>query len=268
MVAILDLDSIAYAIGNGVKLLDETGEPRREEGRFVYREKTEQELQESADEILKSILSGCKATHYIGFIKGSNTTDKRKEVHAQYKENRKTTPPIWWPFVKADLIRRWGAHEANGFEVDDYVNATRLIVPDSIVCAIDKDLLGLEGVHYNWKKQEIVKVTKSEALYKFWSDMITGQSGDSIKGIPGRGVKFVTEFFSHLKEPSSSMYAVYVLGQYIKDFGESEGIYEFYRNYSALKILDYIPLFIPPAPIEVPGSIQQKDRPPESFFEN
>lgn len=67
--------------------------------------------------------------------------------------------------------------------------------------------------------------------------MITGQTGDGIKGIPGKGKVFADELLSScdligLKYPSV------VLNEYITQFGIDNGIEEFYKVYKCLKIVD------------------------------
>src|SRR5688572_4519682 len=129
-VAIIDLDSVAYAIGNGNKVLDETGQPLRENNKFVYVDKTEAELIQAAHFYMRSILSSGGFTHYIAYIKGNATTVKRVSINPNYKANRLKGPPTWWPIVKKTLLEDWGAIAAHDAEVDDYVNVARLLIPD------------------------------------------------------------------------------------------------------------------------------------------
>src|ERR1700751_351444 len=185
MIAVIDLDSVAFSIGHPNKVLDNNKEPIRKDNKFVYEDKTELELIKSADELMKSILNKGKFTGYIGFIKGKG--NYRYSINSEYKQNRPIESPKWWLFVKDYLIQQWKAIEVNGIEVDDAVNITRLQIPDSVIVAIDKDLLELEGLHYNWRKDEWVTTSKARAEYKFWQDMIVGQPADNIKGIPGSG---------------------------------------------------------------------------------
>jgi hypothetical protein len=167
-IAVIDIDSVAYAIGNPNKVLDEQGNPIKvlsDKGNMVFQyvEKTEEELKQSADYVMNDILTKCQATHYIGFIKGKNTITDRLVINPNYKQNRSKDQPKWWQAVKDYLITNWGVIEAHGAEVDDLVNITRLQLPDSFLVAIDGDLLGLEGNHYNWKTNEWITVTKEQA---------------------------------------------------------------------------------------------------------
>lgn len=247
-VAIIDLDSVAYSIGHPNKTLDDKGEPLRTMNKFVYIDKTEDELRNAAHYWMNKILTDTEATHYIAFIKGKNTISQRKEVADTYKSNRSKEQPKWWVFVKNYLIWEFRAIEVHNIEVDDAVNITRLQIPDSFICAMDKDLLGLEGNHYNWRKEEWIYITKVEATYKFWSDMICGQSGDGIKGLPGKGEKFAEKVLNSSKH-LEYIYECVVLSEYITHFGEYIGIKEFYKNYIQLKILDVCEGFEIPEPI-------------------
>lgn len=249
--AIIDLDSVCYSIGNGVKLLDDQGNPIREDGkRFVYRDKTTQELKDSADFYMNQLLKQGGFTHYIGYMKGEDTTSFRLAANPNYKGNRSKIEPSWWEFVQRDLFYRWECHYVHDIEVDDAVNITRLQLKDSFLCAIDYDLLGLEGTHYNWRTNRWITTTKEEAEYKFWADMICGQVGDNIKGLPDRGPAFVKKLFHNTTD--SQNYMTRVLTAYCIDLGEYEGIKEFHKNYISLKILESRPGFVTPEPIPIP----------------
>lgn len=262
MTAIIDLDSVAYAAGNGVKLVDANGVPIREDGkRFVYRDKTEEELIEAVDSVMENILNNSGADSYVAYIKGARTTDKRLSINPDYKAQRSQIPPRWWESVKQGFIRRWGAIEANDYEVDDFVLATKNMLKDSFIVAIDKDLLSLEGKHYNWKTQEWIEVSKVSASVKFWTDMVVGQPIDNIKGIPGRGPKFAENLFTW----AEVSIGVAVITEYVKHFGERKGIQEFYKNYMSLKLLDEIPE-LAPQPIPVPDHIKQIKPKMEDFL--
>lgn len=243
MIAILDTDSIMFAIGNGNKLLDEDKIPIKDiSGKFIYTDKTEEELVESTDWIMDDILTSCNADGYIAYIKGKNTTTERKLINPEYKANRPKESPKWWSFTKQYLIDKWKVIPADNYEVDDYVNVTLKMLPDSFIVAIDKDLLGLEGRHFNWRKKEWVEVTKKQEGYNFWASMITGDTADNIKGCAGKGIKFVEKWMT-----TYGTFDEYsVLNVYINHFGESEGIKQFYKNYFSLKIADKIEGFTVP----------------------
>ena len=250
------MDSIAYSLANPNKVLDKTGQPIKvlsDKGNMVfqYTEKTEEQLKLSADWIMNDILTKCGATHYIGFIKNVHTTQSRLAINPEYKANRKADAPPWWLFVKLYLHSVWDIQLANNAEVDDLVNITRLQLPDSFIVAVDGDLLGLEGTHYNWKTNEWITVTKEQANRKFFSDMICGQKGDNIHGLKGKGEKYVNQLFTKIIHQTDLEYAELVYSAYLTHYGNvKQATKEYYKNYFSLHILDQKEGFTIPEPIE------------------
>lgn len=175
-IAVIDGDSLLYTAFHPNKQLDEFGEPMRTEDgkKFLYSEKSEDEIMLSCDNLMRMVLENSKATHYLAFIKGKNTIANKLAVDPTYKQDRTKESPIMWGFTKKYFIEKHSAIEVNNIEVDDAVNIARLQIKDSFICAIDSDLLGLEGTHYNWKKGLWNTCTKQEETIKFWRDMITG----------------------------------------------------------------------------------------------
>ena len=250
-VAIIDLDSVTYSIGNPNKVLAENGEPLKQDGKFVYEEKSLEQLAESADFIMNKILTNCHCTHYIAYIKGKDTVKNKRLIDPNYKADRSKESPKWWDFVKGYLIENWNAIPVDNIEVDDACNITRLQISNSFIVCIDSDLLGLEGEHYKWRNKsdlsgEWITTTKKQAEYKFWSDMITGTHNNT-KGIPGKGEKYVEKLFNtdvievgdyNIPLGYVQSKSMTVLDKYINYFGEEEGINQFYANYKLIKILD------------------------------
>ena len=249
MTAVVDLDSVMFSIGNPNKVLGTDGQPLRRDNKFVYEDKTNEQLADSCEFIMNKILTNSKCTDYIAFIKGNNTTKSKRLIDPQYKMDRHGEAPKWWNFTKEYLIQNWRVVSVDNIEVDDAVNITRLQIPNSFICAIDSDLLGLQGTHYNWKKNELVgewiTTTAEQAEYKFWSDMITGTHNNT-KGIPKVGIVGARNI---LMESKPIQYKFAVLGAYVYHFGEELGIEEFYKNYKMIKILDKYEGFVIPEPI-------------------
>lgn len=246
-IAIIDLDSIIFTAFHPNKVLNELGEPIRKDNKFVYQDKSEEEIISSVNSLMTSILTKSKANSYIAFVKGKG--NYRYIINEDYKANRPKESPKFWNFTKQYLIDNWNAIEVNDIEVDDAVNITRLRIDNSFICAIDKDLLYLEGISYNWSKDKWQTISESEAKYKFWADMIIGQPGDNISGLKGKGAKYVEKLFeTELGVPIQAL----ILNEYINHFRKEEvAIQEFYKNYFSLKILENYDNFIIPEPIKV-----------------
>lgn len=242
-VAIIDLDSVLFsaAFGKKIKIGEENdGSPiyqRDEKGRLVYEDKSEEEMKQSLDDIIIDILTNLNTNKYIAYVKGKSTGAHRYKAYKDYKSKRPKESPVWWNFIKNYSIDRWKAITVDIIEVDDAVNITRLSLDNSIIVAIDKDLLNLEGTHYNWRTNEFITISKEEASFSFWRDMIVGQSGDGVPGLPGKGQSY---YINNIRNNITDIQQlpIAVLSSYIKYLGESEGIQLFYSNYQCLKILD------------------------------
>lgn len=242
-IAVIDCDSLAYSIFHPNKEYDDEGNPIKvlsPKGNMVfkYREKTEEEILKSADYLFKDIMKKGGFTHYIGFIKGSNSVDYKRKVLPEYKLNRSGEEPKHWKFVKNDLLTRFNVFEANNAEVDDYVNAFRLVHNNSHICAIDSDLLALEGYHYNWRKNYWISIDSEKAELEFWKNVIVGTHNNT-KGILGKGIKFFENLVD--EDEYGTPFPELILHSFTKHFGEYEGIKQFYQNYICCKTLESIP---------------------------
>lgn len=266
-IAIIDLDSVLFSAAWGNKIPDPDNEGeflRDEKGRLIYQDKTDDEIATSLDLILNTILEETEATHYVFFVKGSKTGSHRYKAKSDYKSNRPKESPKWWDFTKNYALESWKAIEVNEIEVDDAVNIARLNIHNSFIVAIDKDLLNLEGTHYNWRTKEWITTSRDQEEICLWRDMISGQKGDGIQGLAGKGDKHFEKISSHLFKMDSN-YDIYlelpkiVLSEYIRCLGQQTGIQEFYKNYTCLKILEEHEGFEIPEPIEYEKVIKERD---------
>jgi hypothetical protein len=197
------------------------------------------DILQSTDQIISNILITIGASKYIGFV-GYGRCIERDAVYPEYKANRKDRQPLeHLRTIKDYMVEKWQFIALHGIEADDMVNSVRVKVDGSIVCAIDKDLLMLEGTHYNYKKNEWVTVSEQEAALYFWKSMIIGDSADNIKGLEGKGKAFADKLLLNIEDEQSLRIAVFE--EYIDHYGEYEGISKFYQNYICLKIKDNFP---------------------------
>jgi 5'-3' exonuclease len=234
-IACIDVDHIFYLSLTGEKILDENEEPIKVDGKFTYRERTFEESCKIADDYVTNLLNITEATNYIGFFGGSSKS--RKEIYPEYKANRKDLEPLKnLPQMKTYLGDKWNFVFLLGYEyeTDDFVASFVKQTPNSFIISPDKDLLGLVGNHYNPRKNEWVYVAGSTAENNFWCSMITGDTSDNIKGIPGKGIKYAENLIKEDEE--GTPYQSLILQEYVNYFGEYKGIEEFYKNYKCLKI--------------------------------
>lgn len=241
-IALIDMDSVAYSIGVGNKIFlgnDEFGIPiyQKEGNKLVYIDKTDDELKASADFMMNDIMSRGNFTHYLAFIKGKNTIASKLAINPEYKQDRSKESPKWWNFVKQDLIDRYGIIEANNYEVDEYVLSAAKEIPNSYICAIDSDILGCEGTHFNWRKNEWITTTKEQEELKFWQEMITG-THNGIKGLPGRGVKYFEYISQDITFLDVKFLGHEVFGAYLEyyKYDYPKAIDNFYKNFKMIDL--------------------------------
>jgi len=222
-------------------------------------EKTLDECKQKLDEMIINILSYTHSTHYLLTLTiGKNF---RYKIREDYKANRKSGKPNFFEECRDYLCYKWCAIYNPDLESDDLVNIYKNNIENSFIAACDSDILeGLEGKHFNYKTFKWITTTKELANYKFWHDMIAG-THNGIKGVPGRGTKYVESVFDQY--PIGQDYKTAVLDAYINYYKEEQGIEEFYKNYKCQKIKDKWEGIIIPEPIkferEVMDESEKKD---------
>lgn len=207
-------------------------------------DKSLEDCKKLTDDLIKHINKAVNAEEMIGCL----TVGKcfRYQVYPEYKANRKYKfDPKYQELmsgVKEYLITDYGfVYDKDRFEADDLVRIYKDIYTniskgyEAIIVSPDKDILYLEGTHFNPKTNKRVVTSKEQASYYFWTSMICGDITDNIKGIIGIGLKGAEKLLS---EASVDDYRAIVLQAYCKNYGEDVGIKEFYKNYRCLHMED------------------------------
>ena len=199
--------------------------------------KTLEDCKQLCDEFIRSINTLVQADSYLGYL----TIGKcfRYTVNPNYKANRKYTDlPEFLYDIKQYLQDNHGFTFNSDYEADDLVVSFKAKNSqyESIIISPDKDILTSVDIAYNPRKNEFVENTADEINAYFLKSMITGDSVDGIKGIPGKGKAFADKLLLNIDDQESLRGLVF--DEYILHFGEYEGIKEFYRNYLSLKMID------------------------------
>ena len=147
------------------------------------------------DKTINDIIIGSGASEAHLFVSGVDNF--RKQICTSYKEHRKDKPvPKYREMLRQHLIKEWNAFECEGYEADDACGIYQS--DDTIICGIDKDLLQIPGKHYQWpiiRKGVTVRpelyhnITEEQGMRNFYTQMLTGDVADNIKGIQGVGIK-------------------------------------------------------------------------------
>lgn len=239
-IALIDADFLPYYVCHNKK----TEEP-----------KTFEQCCQKADEFINNLLNRTSATHYIMAWTVGKTCFRYK-INPKYKANRKYKDVI--PFLKETkeyIMKKYHSVVHEDLEADDIVNIIYNKIENSFIISPDKDILRLEGHHFNPREMEWTNFI-GESRH-FWTTMITGDSIDGVPGIPGKGKKFAEKLFESEtldnKEVTNttSSDSLKVFECYVNNLGIDNGIEEFYKNYKCLKIVKDWPSFLLPTLMEV-----------------
>ena len=140
------------------------------------------------EEIIFDALSNTYEEYHV-FLSGSE--NYRKDIDPEYKANRVgLQKPKHFDTLKQYLTQGWAATISAGNEADDEVCIKAYeLSHECILAHIDKDLDQIPGKHYNYNKKEFYEIDEFSALYNFYTQLLTGDRVDNVKGITGIGPK-------------------------------------------------------------------------------
>lgn len=99
-----------------------------------------------------------------------------------YKGNRKAEKPTHYAELKRYMVDTLGAEVVEGEEADDKMGWMACTQGHGIA-TLDKDLYGVPGWHWNWRKKELFNVSPEDADRFFYKQLITGDATDNIPGL-------------------------------------------------------------------------------------
>jgi 5'-3' exonuclease len=161
--------------------------------------KTKNLVKINTNKFISDVLSNSGADDFIGFFAKKDKDDIklnfRYKVDPNYKSNRPKTPDFvikWRPTIHTEFQDTWGFYPVEGMEADDAVAITAEYYRDQykeiVIATFDKDLKQIpNSIFYNMKDHTQTKISEFDAAYNFYTQMIMGDSGDAIRGIPGVG---------------------------------------------------------------------------------
>lgn len=165
------------------------------------------------EEMIDNTLAETGADEFSIFLSGP--TNFRYQIYPEYKANRKAEKPRHLKDLKNYLVEKYGAVVSDGCEADDLLGiaqctslAARNYKPtgasgqmvfeipnETIICSLDKDLRMIPGNHYSFeirgpkwvRPMEIAHVEPIDGLRHFYTQVLTGDPSDNIKGASGIG---------------------------------------------------------------------------------
>ena len=155
---------------------------------------TEEVALDKVDEVIGYIYNGTggefpdKDLHKF-YLSGKGNFRYDIAVTAPYKGNRKgLESPQHKDAIREYLISQYSAIESAGEESDDLIAITSASMGyDCIVATTDKDFNQLPCWLYNFSYNTWQKPTEFEATKNFYTQILTGDTVDNIKGLYGIG---------------------------------------------------------------------------------
>lgn len=144
-----------------------------------------------AEQLLSRIMADTNSEVAKVWLNGENNF--RYKLFPDYKANRRNVPkPKHLEHLREYLVTEWSAIITDGIETDDALGIESQAQLDRgndefVICSIDKDLLQLPGLHYNFVKRELVTISEFEGWYRFYIQCLVGDATDNISGCPGIG---------------------------------------------------------------------------------
>jgi len=227
--ALIDADSLIYIIA------------------WNHKESSEVDVKEACDTFLRDILlmSGCD--EYIGSFSASKTF--RNDIYkvARYKGTRPEKPEFvkqWEDVIKTHYMLKHGFVLPGNCEADDVVIAQAYACKEKnipyVIASPDKDLRQFPGTFYNYTKQGeeqpiMTEVTAAEAHMNFWMQLLTGDTTDNIKGVPGLGEVKANKLFAAALD--TMQYHSIAKEAFCKYYGEYYGPIIFQETVNTCKLL-------------------------------
>jgi len=144
-------------------------------------------LIEKIDEIFKRILDNVQERFgediiVKAYLTGSNNF--RKELSQDYKAHRTGEKPVLLNLVREYILDAYPCEVVEGQEADDAIaiEATKLY-PKAVIVSIDKDFRQVPGLLYNPGRDTWEDITEFQGLKAFYTQMLTGDVTDNIKGV-------------------------------------------------------------------------------------
>ena len=165
MLALIDGDILVYRIGFTTEDVDE--------GIMKAR------LRESINLILEAV----QATSFKIYLTEENDPKAfRRRIYPEYKAHRLQPKPKHYSAIRAYLQEHYDAEVCTEIEADDALGIHQT-GEYSVICSIDKDLKQIPGHHYNFVKLEHSEVSVPDGLRYFYTQLLTGDSSDNVKGV-------------------------------------------------------------------------------------
>jgi hypothetical protein len=236
-------------------------------------ERSWEEVRQSVDEFMQHIRNETGTTSYVGFLSANRTMNFRTGLSKEivYKGNREDREvPRFFQEIKQYLIREYNFIKLTYIETDDALACIQTyylglketnLFKETVICSIDKDMLQVEGRHWNWKSNDYTEVSHEVAYRRLWTQVLTGDTTDNILGCGSKeqlvyksgskkGEPYVARVGVGPKEAENiiskfpiSLLPIQVMVEFVNRFGLHKGINKFYEAFNLIFLLRAWPEF-------------------------
>ncbi len=185
---LIDLDSIVYIVAYQNKDNDNT---------II--------VEDTVNSFITEIIDNTEAEAYAGYYQKKGHTNFRLNIFPGYKAKRPETPDYitkWRPLIHTVFKSYPGFTGLEIIESDDALSIMYYKYKDNYnitVAHIDKDLNCIPGNHYKYTTKSKYKLNENEAKLQFCTQVLAGDSSDSIPSIPGVGPAKARKYLSKNK---------------------------------------------------------------------
>lgn len=148
-----------------------------------------EDAKECVDDLMTFILEEASfynpTGNYKVYITGAgNFRNDIAKTHVYKGHRKEVEKPQHLHGIRDYLIHKYNAQVSIGEEADDLIamEATR-IGPHVVVASADKDMLQITGYHFNFNKNTWQFVDAESGIKFFYTQILTGDSADNIKGL-------------------------------------------------------------------------------------
>jgi DNA polymerase-1 len=225
MTFIIDADSLVYALG------------------WVYKDAERLEVvQDGLKERMDLLIDYAQASHVATVLSGPNCFRKKYYSVSPYKGTRPDKPE-WYLRLKDCmfdvLYNKYRAVQMENLEADDLCSILAFDLLDReepyIIGSPDKDMKQIPGKHMNIRLEEpeVTEISVEEARAFFWTQMLTGDNGDAVKGVPKIGPVKAAKILVN----DDSKWPEIVENEYIRVYGEEQGKLFYTQTFYTLLML-------------------------------
>jgi hypothetical protein len=210
-------------------------------------------VKESCDTFLRDILLLTGCDDYIAAFSSKECFRNELYKYAPYKGGRPEKPEwmlLWEPVIRKHYVGKHGFVEPEFMEADDICVAMAHYCSEDgigwVIASPDKDLRQIAGRFYDYRQQAnpdiaaspmgVTSLSAEQAHRNFWMSVLTGDSTDNIKAVPGLGPVKAGKLLDEAMDPLQ--YSSLALSAYTKYFGSHYGNIIFRETVDTIMMLN------------------------------